>query len=151
MLFLWPFYNIPEAYEIADQESHYSLFFHKGGVSSNNLAAEGLKHNIPMIATELSNQNGNLTEEQSFITIEPSNFLIKVIKKPEKGSEGMIIRILETSGNTSKGKITLNTKIESVELVNLLEHTIKSLKVEGETSFTFSSNPQEILTFLIKI
>ena len=150
-LILGPFYNIPEAYEIAYQESHYSLFFHNGGVSTNNLAIEGLKHNIPLIATQLDNHKGEILEEQSFIIIEPSNFLIKVIKKPENGDEGLIIRVLETSGNSSNGKITLNSKIQSVELVNLLEHSIKSLKIEGETSFNFSSNPQEILTFHVKI
>jgi len=150
-LVLGPFYNLPKAQELVDHKFRYSLYFHKGGIEQNNLAMEGLKHNIPLIGKELTNQKGDFPEEQSFIRIEPSNFLIKVIKKPENGEDGMIIRVLETSGNASKGKITLNSKIISVEMVNLIEHTIKSLEIEGEKSFNFSSNPQEILTFLIKI
>ena len=38
-------------------------------------------------------------------------------------------------------------KVLPVQLVNLLENPIKSLKVDNEKTFSFESNPQEILTF----
>jgi len=150
-LFLGPFYNIPKAQELTDHEFHYSLYFHNDGVSKNNLALEALKHNIPVMSKSINIQDGQLDFTDSIIKIEPSNFLIKVIKRPEKHTDGIIIRILETSGNKSNGKITFGFGIKSVEITNLLENPITHLNIENGNSFRFSANPQEILTFLVEI
>ncbi|MHA1292737.1 MAG: alpha-mannosidase [Promethearchaeota archaeon] len=148
---LGPFYNIPRAYELGDHQFHYSLFFHNGKIKSNNIPIQALRHNVPLFSSIVKNHNGNLKNSDSFIKIEPSNFLITVIKKPEGDNEGIIIRVFETSSKKSKGKITVNRKIKSVHLVNLLEIPIKNLEIENNNSFSFNSMGQEILTFLIKI
>jgi alpha-mannosidase len=148
---LGPFYNIPKAFELTDQEFHYSLYFHNGDIQSNSLATEALKHNITLISSELGPHKGDLTISEEFIRVEPNNFLIRVIKKPENDKAGLIIRLIETSNKKSTGKLTFNKPIEQVQLVNLLENPIKSINVDDEKSFSFESNPQEIITFNIKL
>ncbi len=148
---LGPFYNIPLAFELADQEFHYSLYFHNGDIETNSLATEALKHNIPINSWKLTPHKGNLLPSEEFIKIEPVNFLVRVIKKPENGDDGIIVRIIEIANKKSTGKITFNQSIKEVQLVNLLEKPIELIGIDNEKTFSFNSNPQEILTFHIKL
>ena len=148
---LGPFYSIPRALELTNQEFHYSIYFHDGDMKSNLISSHALCHNIPLIAKLSQVQKGTLPSNQSFITIEPNNFLIKVVKKAEDSENKIIIRVIETSNSPSKGKITLNSNIKKVNLVNLLEIPIKEIHIENNNSFSFNSKSQEILTFSVEI
>jgi alpha-mannosidase len=148
---LGPFYNIPKAYELTDQEFHYSIFFHDGDNISNNITTEALRHNIPLMMKQMNIHSGDFSNSEEFISVEPDNFIINVVKKAENNEEEMIIRILECSGKESSGKIKILSDIKEVKLVNLLEIPIKVLEIENSNSFSFKSNPQEILTFSIKL
>lgn len=149
---LGPFYSIPKAFELGDHEFQYSLYFHNGDLESNNIAVQALKHNIPLITKRINESKGILSNVENFIKIEPNTFLITVIKKPEVPTTGnMIIRLLNTLNKSNNGKITLATKIKSVEEVNLLERPIKSIDIIDGKRFNFSANPQEILTFSLRL
>ena len=147
---LGPFYNIPKAYELADQEFHYSLYFHDADISRKNLSVEALKHNIPLISKQIRNDKGNISPSESFISVQPRNFVISSVKHPEIGENAMIIRILETSNKPSNGVIKINSKINKVFLVNLLEENIEEINPTDQNSFSFSAKQQEIVTFKIQ-
>ncbi|MFX1277129.1 MAG: glycoside hydrolase family 38 C-terminal domain-containing protein [Promethearchaeota archaeon] len=148
---LGPFYSIPKALELSDQEFYYSIYFHDGDLKSNYLSTRALCHNIPLITKQIEIQGGNLHSNRSFIKIEPENFLIRVIKKAEDNNNEIIIRAIETSNCLSKGRMTFDYDLKKVYLVNLLEKPIKELAIENNNSFTFNSKNQEILTFLVQI
>ena len=148
---LGPFYSIPQALELTDQEFHYSLFFHDGNINSNQLAMEALRCNIPLITKNLSYKNAKLPNKCSFIKLSPNNFIITSIKKSEVNDKEIIVRVLETSNQPLKGKIILNFSVQKVFLVNLLEKPIIELNVKDNNSFSFDSRAQEILTFCLKI
>lgn len=148
---LGPMYNIPKALELTEQEFHYSILFHDGDLAKNHVTTAALKHNVPIITEVIDNSSGHLKKEESFIKIEPENFLITAVKASEKEDNAIIIRIIETSNKQSKGKITLNHQVKEVHLANLLEEPIKELQIVSNNSFEFLSNSQEILTFLIEL
>ena len=146
-----PFYRIPKAYAIGNQTFKYSLFLHNGNFTQNLIAKKAKKFNIPLIVRKIEHNKGKLGNKFSFFSIKPENFLVSAIKKPEDGNNGIVIRFLETSGKKSKGTVKFNQKIKNVKKVNLLEIPFEELKIENDNSFTFASNPQEILSFLIKL
>ncbi|MHA1149401.1 MAG: glycoside hydrolase family 38 C-terminal domain-containing protein [Promethearchaeota archaeon] len=149
---LGPFYAIPKAFELGKHEFHYSLLFHDGELENNNIPLEALKHNIPLITKKLENTENTLSKVEELIKIEPNTFVITCIKKPEDLYTGdIVLRILNTSNKTHNGKISLAQKLQSVDLVNLIEAPLKSLNVVDGNAFNFTSNPQEILTFSIKL
>lgn len=146
-----PFYRIPKAYAIGDHTFRYSLYLHNGDFPNNLIAKKAQNFNIPLIVRKIKHNKGKLGSEFSLFSIEPKNFLVSSIKTPEDGNNGLLIRLLETSGKKSKGTVKFNQKIKNIIKVNLLELPIEEIKIENDNSFTFVSNPQEILSFIIKI
>jgi len=146
-----PFYRMPKAYAIGNQTFRYSLFLHNGDFINNFIAKKAQSINIPLIVRKTKHNKGKLGSNFSLFSIKPENFLVSAIKNPEDGNNGIIIRLLETSGKKSKGTIKFNQKIKNVKKINLLEIPIEEIKIENDNSFTFASNPQEILSFLIKL
>ena len=146
-----PFYRIPKAYAIGDHTFRYSLYLYNGDFPNNLIAKKAQNFNIPLIVRKIKHNKGKLGSEFSLFLIEPKNFIVSSIKKPEDGNNSLLIRLLETSGKKSTGVVKFNQKIKNVIKVNLLELPIEEIKIENDNSFTFGSNPQEILSFIIKI
>ena len=146
-----PFYRMPKGYALEDQAFCYSLYLHNGDFSSNAIAKMAQSHNIPPIAHIINQSSGKLASNGSLFSADGENFMVTTIKMPEDGNSGIIIRLYETSGKKSKGKLNFNQKLKSVKATNLLEIPFKDLTIENERSFSFTSNPQEILTFLIEL
>ncbi|TFF94800.1 MAG: hypothetical protein EU544_04035 [Promethearchaeota archaeon] len=150
-MILGPFYAIPKAFELTDQEFHYSLFFHDGKLEENHVAAEALMHNIPLIAQKIQPTRAKLEASAEFIRIEPENaFLITTLKKPEEGPDDLIIRLYSTLNISAQGTLTFHKMLKGARLVNLLEQPIQDLEIREDRMITFHANPQEILTFAVK-
>jgi len=120
--------NSTDEYEYIDQgeqEFKYILYPYKGSWKENYIiqASESL-NNPPLVFIE-GNHNGNFPIYKSFLEYSGENFLINVIKKHEDGL-GIIVRIYETLGKKSVGRIKLFNK-----------------------EWDFFLNPFEIKTFLI--
>lgn len=143
------FYGIPKALELINNEFKYSILFHTKRCEKNNIPTEALSHNIPLFTELLKKQEGIMPDNFSFVKVKPNCFLINSIKKSEENQNEIIIRISETSNKQRNGKITFYSPIKSVNLVNLLEEPIKQIEIKGGSSFSFKSNPQEILTFAV--
>lgn len=149
---LGPFYNTPKAYELHDQEFNYSLFFHDGNYSKNQLSLQAKKHNIPLLSKTMRfSKKGVLPLAKSFISIEPNTFLITCVKLTENEANDLIVRILETSNKKVEGNIIFQIPIKQAFLSNLKEEPKKEVELKDGSSFTFKSNPQEILTFYVRL
>ncbi|MFX1498302.1 MAG: alpha-mannosidase [Promethearchaeota archaeon] len=145
------FYDIPKALELTKNEFKYSILFHSERCEKGNITTVALSHNIPLFTELLKRQEGNMPDKFSFIKVEPDCFLINSIKKAEENQNEIIIRICETSNKRRKGKITFYSPIKKVKLVNLLEEPIRKLEIKDGNSFSFKSNPQDILTFAVSL
>ncbi|MFX0033064.1 MAG: glycoside hydrolase family 38 C-terminal domain-containing protein [Candidatus Hodarchaeota archaeon] len=145
------FYGIPKALELTNHEFKYSILFHGEDWNKSSIPTQALSYNIPLFTELLKIQEGNIPDNLCFVKIEPECFLINSIKKAEENPNEIIIRIRETLNKQSTGKITFFSPIKEVNLVNLLEEPIKKIKVEHGNSFSFKSNPQDILTFAVSL
>lgn len=120
--------NQRKEYEYLDQERQefkYILFPYKGSWKENKIIELSESFNNPPFLFIEGSHKGDLPLSQSFINYEGKNFLVNVIKKSEDG-KGIIVRIFETHGEKSVGKIKLFNK-----------------------EWTFFLSPFEIKTFLI--
>ncbi len=128
----------------------YSLLPHSGDWRKGrtvNYASEINSSLIPYLPEKL-NTKGRLPSSRSFLKIEPANLIISAFKKAEKG-KGLIVRIYESQGKETRGKLTLNLPVSSVEETDLMEKSLKKLKIsQGKISLPFSHN--EIKTLLLK-
>ncbi len=127
----------------------YSLLPHSGDWKRGRTVnyADGL--NFPLIPYLVKNPNpkGMLPSSSSFLQIEPANLIVSALKKSESG-KGLIVRIYESQGRETKGKIALNLPVSSVEETDLMEKALKKLKIsQGRISLPFSHN--EIKTLLL--
>jgi hypothetical protein len=70
----------------------------------------------------------------------------------KSSDDGIIIRLYETNGNKSEGKIKLFRKIREVYETDLLENEITKLDLaEGAFEFKFEIRGFEIKTFKIRL
>ncbi|MGV9204568.1 MAG: glycoside hydrolase family 38 C-terminal domain-containing protein [Promethearchaeia archaeon] len=149
---LGPFYSIPKAYELTNHEFRYSLYFHNGIDSNNQIAQEAMNFNIGLIShfqKENKLEESSIECEKSLLQIKPDNFIIKSVKKAEK-IEGIVVRVLETANQRSKGILTVYKKPKALYLVNLLENPIKKINPRNDGTYHFYANSQEIVTLLLK-
>jgi alpha-mannosidase len=132
--------------EEADQGKHsfrFACFPHSG----TYIEAQTLRHahefNQPWIIV-----NGK-SKQKCYFSLDNPNLVIDTIKKSESGN-ALIVRLYECHG--SRGTATLNFPegYGKVDLVNLMEEEIKSLKPNGQ-SVKFSFKPFAILTFKIEL
>ena len=128
----------------------YSLLPHSGDWRKGRTVNYASEINSPLILYLVKNPNpkGMLPSPSSFLQIEPANLIISAFKKAEKG-KGLIVRIYESQGKETRGKLTLNLPVSSVKETDLMEKSLKKLKIsQGKISLPFSHN--EIKTLLLK-
>jgi alpha-mannosidase len=110
------------------QRFRYRLFPHAGSWETAGTARRAVELNqppIPLFAT--FHPDGTLPQSDSFLSVEPANVMVTVLKQAEDG-DGLVLRAFETSGAAAHASIDLS------KLGRLIE-----------TDF----GPNEIKTFLL--
>ena len=85
----------------------YTLFPHSGSwetAGTVRRAAELNQSPVAMFAT--FHPEGTLPQSDSFLTVEPQNVMVTVLKEAEDG-DGLVLRALETSGAAARARIHL--------------------------------------------
>lgn len=104
----------------------YALYPHAGDWRQAQTMRRGYEFNYPLIAITDENHPGDLPTSHSFMSIEPENLIISVLKKAED-SDDLLLRFFEIHGNNGAGKIILSQFIEldAVHKTDLLENELE--------------------------
>ncbi len=89
---------------------------------------------------------GPLPKELSFLSIDPETLVLTAMKR---SNEDLILRLYETTGDATKGRITLFKQMEEAWITNLLETNTQEVRVDG-TKIPVEIRPFEIRTLRIK-
>ena len=133
----------------ADQGVHeftYSLYPHWKNHIEGRVLQTAYELNVPLkvISSNRIRLNGTKT---SFMKIDNENVIIETVKKAEYGDD-IIVRLYECSGGSVKTNIKFGFEVKDVQMVNLLEEAVESLKFnQGNMELKFK--PFEIHTLKI--
>lgn len=105
---------------------------------------------VPAKLTKIRKDTALLSYE-SKIKVEGKNIAVSVIKRAESGEENaIIIRVFNTEGIKSCGKITFCRDILKAQSVNLNEDYIADISVSGKT-LDISLEPHKIATYKLYV
>ena len=142
----------PDAY--ADRGRHefaYSLIPHEGTWHDAGVVRLAYEFNRGVDAY-LSSGTGpaskKMPERFSFASVSSPNIVIETVKRPENGSDGIIVRAYEAHGGHCRATMKFGRKLKSAEEVNLIEEHPKKLNAEkGALELDFT--PFEIKTLRV--
>ncbi len=130
----------------------YSIYPHEGSWKDAKSHKLGWEFNYDLIALQIS-PNRKYRSQRSFLKVKPDNVIMTALKKAEDGDE-IIVRVYEAVGEKTEAEIEFFRRVESAEVVNLLEEFDeefeKELKVDGNL-IRFEINPFEIVTLKVKL
>ncbi len=149
-----PFLLIPE------WKTHtfpYALYPHSGSWKKAKTYKVGYEYNNPLIAHPLSIHKGPLPQRLSFLKVEPDNLIVTALKpkgnptaslsrKEAEAKKGIILRLYETEGKKTLGRISFFRPLSRLYQTNLLEERERVLKVT-KGSLSVKVNPFSIETF----
>jgi alpha-mannosidase len=113
--------------ELTDQGEHdvaYALYPHRSDFKEALTVRKAYEFNYPLIAIVEPCHSGELPKTYSFVSVEPENVILTVVKKAED-SDGIILRFYETSGEDSKAII---------RVADVLKGSVETDLMENETS-----------------
>jgi len=116
----------------ADKEEHafsYSIVPHSGSFKDAGIAKLAQSFNQPMIAKEIKEQRGTLSDSFSFVSANCDNIMIDTVKKAES-EDATIIRLYEYFDRRTKTELTLGIDVKAAYLCDMLENNIKELEVK---------------------
>lgn len=132
--------------DIGFHEFTYSVFPHKGDHVSGGVIEQGIELSRPLRFIE--NISDNYQENISFLKIDNKNIIVETIKISEEKS-GIIVRLYEAYGCTTKTSVTFGEKYAEITEVNLIERPLKAV-IRNTDSVNLEFAPFEIKTLLIK-
>jgi alpha-mannosidase len=135
---------------VTDQgENHiaYALYAHGSDFREARTARKAHEFNYPLIPAIDSNHDGELSKVYSFVSAEPDNVILTVIKKAED-SEDTILRLYETAGKSTQAVIHLAETLENATETDLLENDTLEAPITGRT-IKISLDKHEIKTIKI--
>ncbi len=126
----------------------YSLYPHKNGWQDGGTVQKGLELNVPLTAFAVTNQNGSLPGEKSFMSVDSANVIIDAVKQAQDG-DGIILRVYEAEQRRGAVKIKTTLPFSRVTECNLMEENEEEVVVDGG-EFVFSIRPFEVKTFRLR-
>ena len=117
--------------ESADQGKHlftYALLPHEGTLYEGNVIEEAYDLNQPMMARELSKQEGTLADTFSLVSCDKKNIIIEAVKKAEE-SEDLIVRLYDSQKMRTTATITLPEGTKKAWLASLIEEPQEELPI----------------------
>lgn len=120
---------------VADRAKHffvYALYPHAGDHVAGGVQRAAYELNVPLLVSAADATGGLLPPSASTVQVDAPNVIIEAVKRAEDGS-GAIIRLYESSGASVTATVTFGRAPSSVTLVNLLEETVETLVVNGNS------------------
>lgn len=133
--------------EEADQGAHkltYSIMAYSGDFREAGVINEAYALNQPLIASEISANNGALADEFSLVSCDKENVIIETVKKAE-ADDGMIVRMYDAFNRRANATVTVADGFGKAYLCDLLENTVKELDF-SENKVTLPVSNFEIIT-----
>ncbi|HLX11197.1 MAG TPA: glycoside hydrolase family 38 C-terminal domain-containing protein, partial [Bacteroidota bacterium] len=119
----------------ADRGKHsieYSLYPHNGTWREAQTVRMGYQYNTPLIAYSTDAHKGKQTGEHSFVSLEPSNLILTVVKKAED-SNAWVLQWYDSEGKTTDATLTLPQTVKKAVMSNFLEEDGAPLTASGNT------------------
>jgi alpha-mannosidase len=121
--------------ELTDQGEHriaYALYPHRSDFKEAMTIRKAYEFNYPMASFIEPSHNGDLPKAFSFLSVQPENIILTVIKKAED-SDDIILRFYETSGKDTKAVIRLSETFKGAEETDLMENKTSKISIQDKT------------------
>jgi len=121
--------------ELTDQGEHsiaYALYPHRSDFKEASTARKAYEFNYPLLLLIEPSHKGDLPKVYSFVSVQPQNIILTVIKKAED-SDNIILRFYETSGKNTKAVIQVAETLKGARETDLLENETTEIPVEEKT------------------
>jgi alpha-mannosidase len=121
--------------ELSDQGEHdiaYALYPHRSDFREASTARKAYEFNYPAIPIIEPNHEGNLPKAYSFVSVQPADIILTVIKKAED-SDNIILRFYETLGKDTKAVIRVAETLEAARETDLLENETSEMPIQERT------------------
>ena len=113
-----PFVPQPdESYSFVDQGIQhftYALLPHESGWEAAGTVRHAAEINQRPVAIMETYHEGPLPEKDSYLSVEPDNVIVEVLKRAEDG-DGLIVRCRETSKRATRARIQLSRAAREIE------------------------------------
>ncbi|MEM1134753.1 MAG: glycoside hydrolase family 38 C-terminal domain-containing protein [Bacteroidota bacterium] len=132
---------------LADMHIHeftYALFPHLNDHVKGKVPQEAYQLNIPPQNIPVKKQQGILPAHFTGLKTDRYNIIIEAVKLAEY-SDGIIVRLYESSGVDCYAHLAVGFNFKEIKLVNLMERDLDELETEGNIVKLFF-NPFEIHT-----
>jgi len=119
--------------ELTDQGEHhiaYALYPHCSGFKEALTARKAYEFNYPLLPLIEPSHEGELPKAHSFVSVQPENIILTVIKKAEDSND-IILRFYETSGKDTKAVIHVAETLKGARETDLLENEASEIPVQG--------------------
>jgi len=118
--------------ELTDQGEHriaYALYPHRSDFKEALTARKAYEFNYPLALFIEPSHEGDLPKVYSFVSVQPENIILTVIKKAED-SDDIILRFYETSGKNTKAVIQLAETLKGARETDLLENETSEIPIQ---------------------
>ena len=143
--------EVGETKPLTDQGKHevsYALYPHKSDFKEALTVRRAYEFNYPLIPIIEESHRGNLPKSHSFVSIQPENVILTVMKKAED-SDHLILRFYETAGKDVEAVIQIEGVLKDVVETDLMEKEVSKIPFKGgEIKVPISSH--EIKTIKIE-
>ena len=135
---------------ITDQGEHhiaYALYLHRSDFRDALTTRKAYEFNYPLVPMTEANHDGKLPKVHSFVSAEPDNIVLTVVKKAED-SDDTILRLYETAGKDTRAVIHFVETPKDAKETDLLENeTFEAPTPEKDIKISISKH--EIKTIKI--
>ena len=135
----------PGAQCLGKHRFEYAILPHKGTWQEARVWQQAHQHNVPMLAVQTGEHDGELPPEQSFVDISPPELIVTAIKKVED-RDALLVRFFNiTDENIHEAKVKVQKAI-SARTVNLNEEPHNDLVMDADGSVKLDVPAKKIVT-----
>ena len=135
----------PGAQCLGKYRFEYAILPHKGTWLEARVWQQAHQHNVPMLAIQTGEHDGELPPEYGFVEISPPELIITAIKKAED-RDGLLVRFFNiTDENIHEARVKVQ-KATTARTVNLNEEPHNDLIMEADGSVVLDVPAKKIVT-----
>lgn len=123
----------------------YAFYPHNGTWQTGRTVQEAFELNLPLCATSVTQSNGELPSDYSFITCNNDDIVIDAVKSAQDGN-GIIVRLYQSRRVRGERTLTINLPFTKAYECNLMEENNTPYPTE-DNKLTFNITPFEVKTF----
>ncbi|MFQ5795343.1 MAG: alpha-mannosidase [Candidatus Bipolaricaulia bacterium] len=144
-----PGYPTPDAQCLGRQRFEYAIVPYSGGWEAARIWQEAIDFNTPVCGTRVlpspSPGRENLTEETSFLRVEPEALIVSAFK-PAESDDGLIVRLYNITDRSVAGHLELYRPIQGAWETDLNEQIREELPVEAGSRIPLTVGSGQIKT-----